>query len=260
MSKKVGIWVSILALTALTACSDHSVAPQTEIILSAASSLGQPLQRIKDELEAEHHHLKLTVNLGSSGALQKQIEQGAPVDLFWSAGQAQMDALEQKGLLLDGTRRNAAGNELVLIVPKDAKTHLDSFEQLGNAPLQKIAVGTPETVPAGQYAKQSLEVLGVFEAIQDKVVYAKDVTQVLSYVERGDVEAGLVYRSDAQGSEKVRVAAIAPPGSHQPIVYPLAGLKATKHPAAVQEVLEFLTGPRAQTILQQCGFQKVGAN
>lgn len=245
-----------LALAVLTAACSDSSEEKTEIILSAAASLGQPLGQIRADFEREHPKLRLTINLGASGALQKQIEQGAPADLFWSAGVAQMDALDKQGLLLDGTRQDAAGNELVLIAPKDGGGGVTLFESLGDAALQKIALGAPETVPAGQYALQTLETLNVWDSVKARAVWAKDVTQVLTYVERGDVEAGIVYRSDAQGSDKVRVVAEAPAGSHKPIVYPLAGIKATRHPDAVRETIRYLTGPHAQEILHQHGFTK----
>lgn len=245
-----------LALAVLTAACSDSSEEKTEIILSAAASLGQPLGQIRADFEREYPKLRLTINLGSSGALQKQIEQGAPADLFWSAGVAQMDALEKKGLLLDGTRRDAAGNELVLVLPKAEESDVITFTSLGEAKVQKIAVGTPETVPAGQYAQQTLETLNVWDSVKSRAVWAKDVTQVLTYVERGDVQAGIVYRSDAQGSDKVRVVATAPEGSHQPIIYPLAGIKATRHPDAVRETIRYLTGPHAQEILQKHGFKK----
>ena len=167
-----------------------------------------------------------------------------------------MDALDKKGLLLDGTRQDAAGNELVLIVPQNGGGTVASFESLGDAALQKIALGAPETVPAGQYAQQTLETLNVWDSVKARAVWAKDVTQVLTYVERGDVEAGIVYRSDAQGADKVRVVAEAPSGSHKPIVYPLAGIKATKHPDAAKKAIDYLTSTHAQEILQEHGFTK----
>ena len=201
----------------------------------------------------------MTVNLGASGTLQKQIEQGAPADLFWSAAVKQMDDLEQKGLLLADTRTNAAANELVLIAPKERKAALQNihtFADLTQEAVQKIGIGSPETVPAGTYGKQVLQKVNVWDALQSKWVYGKDVKQVLTYVERGDVDAGIVYRSDAQGSDKVQVLAQAEANSHQPILYPIAVLKSSQHPDSAKRVLTYIQSERAQAILAQAGFAK----
>jgi molybdate transport system substrate-binding protein len=248
----------LLVAMTVTGCSRaDSGAPgaKTEVLISAAASLAKPLAEIKADLEREHPEIKLTVNLAASGTLQKQIEQGAPADLFWSAGTKQMDVLEQKGLLLDGTRTDAARNELVLIMQKTGST-LSGWE--GVSLLKSFAIGTPETVPAGQYAQQTLQHMMMWDAVKDKIVYAKDVTQVLTAVERGDVEAGAVYRSDARTSDQVREVAAAPVDSHDPILYPLAVLKSSAHPQQAKVVRDYLLGANAQAKLEQAGFFKAG--
>ncbi|TCP52896.1 molybdate transport system substrate-binding protein [Tumebacillus sp. BK434] len=245
----------VAAAMLLVGCSqaEPAAVKQEEIVLSAAASLSEPLATLKAEFEQEHGDMKVTINLGASGTLQKQIEQGAPADLFWSAGKTQMDALEKQGLLLDGTRRNAAVNQLVLVVKESGPA---SFQDLANPAVKKVGMGTPETVPAGKYAQEALTHYGIWDAVQPKAVFGKDVKQVLTYVERGDVDAGLVYRSDAHASKQVKIAATAGSDAHSPIVYPLAVLKSSQHQRAAKELLEFLSGDHAQQVLEQNGFAK----
>ena len=129
--------------------------------------------------------------------------------MFMSAGKSQMDALAEKGLIIDVSRKDLLGNELVLITGKDGS--LSSFEELTGASVVKVGVGTPETVPAGKYAKEALTHLDLWDKIEAKLVLAKDVRQVLTYVETGNADAGLVYRSDTVGSDKIRIVAAARP-------------------------------------------------
>ncbi|ASS75897.1 molybdate ABC transporter substrate-binding protein [Tumebacillus algifaecis] len=256
--KKSWLLLPIAGLLALGCATAEPVVQKEEIILSAAASLAEPLETIKANFEKEHKDVAVTINLGASGTLQKQIEQGAPADLFWSAGKGQMDALEKQGLLVDGTRRDAAVNRLVLIVPSEGKqaSALTSLADLAKPDINKIGLGTPETVPAGKYAQEALTHEGVWDVVQPKGVFGKDVKQVLTYVERGDVDAGIVYRSDALSSNKVKIAVTAPEASHSPIVYPLAVLKQTKHQEKSQKLLDYLTNEQSQAILEKAGFDK----
>lgn len=254
MMKKSLLFFLLTALF-VWGCSSPEAAPEkVEILLSAAASLAEPLQEIKKDFEAEHQNVTISINLGASGTLQKQIEQGAPADLFWSAGKGQMDALEKQSLLLEGTRRDAAVNQLVLIVPADKELKLKAFPDLATPDVKKIGLGTPETVPAGKYAQEALTFYQAWEAVQPKAVFGKDVKQVLTYVERGDVDAGLVYRSDALTSGKVKIVATAEKDSHSPIVYPLAVLKNSKHQDQAKQLLEYLSKPHAQEVLKKAGF------
>jgi len=235
----------------LTGCS-ATPSGQTELLVSAAISLQKPLEEIKEVYEAAHPNAAITYNFASSGSLQRQIEQGAPVDLFISAGAQQMDALEQQSLIEPGTRRNLAANELVLIVPP-ASAKVSGLADVSR--VERLAVGEPQTVPAGQYAREWLASLGQWEPLssQGKLVYAKDVRQVLLYVESGSVDAGLVYRTDV--TDQVRVAAAAPEGSHRPIVYPLAVTAASRHKEEAARFARFLQEEAAQQILMAHGFR-----
>jgi molybdate transport system substrate-binding protein len=165
-----------------------------------------------------------------------------------------MDALDSKGLLLAGTRKDILRNEVVLIVPNDSSLGISSFQDLDHADVKKIALGEPQTVPAGEYAKEVLSSLGIYDAVNAKAVLAKDVRQVLTYVETGNVDAGIVYATDAQSSSKVKVVAKAPENSHEPVIYPVAALKSSKNPAAARRLIDFLSSPRARAIFQKYGF------
>jgi molybdate transport system substrate-binding protein len=194
-------------------------------------------------------------NYGSSGTLTQQIEQGAPVDLFLSAAAKPMDDIEQKGLLEPGTRANLLRNSLVLIAPKDS--HIGDFSGLANPNVRVIALGDPASVPAGQYGQQSLVALHLFDLIKPKLVLGKDVRQVLSYVQTGNADAGIVYATNALIAPQVRVVATAPENTHQPIVYPIAILKESRHKAEAIAFEEFLKGSTAKEIFEKHGFTVV---
>lgn len=227
---------------------------QTRLLVSAAISLKDAFDEVKKEFESENRSINIAYNFASSGALQLQIEQGAAVDVFASAGEAQMNSLEQKGLLLEGTRRAFARNTAVLVVPREGGQPISSFSDLTKPEIKHIAIGNPSSVPAGEYAKQILESVGVWNDIQTKIVLAENVRQVLTYVEQGNVEAGIVYGTDAATSEKVRVAANAPAGSSKPISYPVAVIASTKSPKEARALVDFITGEKGRAILSKYGF------
>jgi len=229
-------------------------AQSVELNISAAVSLKDALMEIQAKYQAKAPNVKLVYNLGASGSLQRQIEQGAPADIFISAAPKQMNDLEAKNLVDKGTRKNLVENKLVLIVPKDSGLGITKFEDLATTAVQKIAVGETATVPAGQYTQQALQKLGLWETLKDKAVFAKDVRTVLSYVETANTEAGFVYKTDAVASSKVKVAASAPDGSHQPIVYPAAILAGTKNHKAAEEFLAYLHSEESKAVFEKYGF------
>ncbi|GBF78730.1 molybdate ABC transporter substrate-binding protein [Aphanothece sacrum] len=228
-------------------------AQSNNLTVSAAMSVKDALEDIKSVYQKSQLNLKITYNFGSSGSLQQQIEQGAPVDIFLSAATKQMDALEKKKLLVPGTRKNLLSNSIVLVTPKDQKV-VKKFSDLSNPQVKKISLGEPKSVPAGQYGEQVLKHYKLWESIKSKIVYGKDVRQVLTYVETGDVEAGLVYSTDASNSNKVRVAATAPTNSHDPITYPIAVIKDSKNMGAAKAFVQFLSGNQAKAIFKKYGF------
>jgi molybdate transport system substrate-binding protein len=223
------------------------------ITVSAAISLKDALDEIGGTYEHNHPGAQVTFNYGGSGTLQHQIEQGAPVDIFFSAAEKQMDALESEGLILAGTRRDVATNVLVLIAPVNSGL-VKNFQDLARPEIKVVALGEPTTVPAGMYAQQTLDHLGLLAAVKNKTVYAKDVRQVLTYVETGNADAGIVYQTDARISSQVRMVATAPADSHDPIVYPVAIIKGTKNIPSARALLDYLAGPEARAIFAKYGF------
>ena len=228
----------------------------TELTISAAASMQDVLTDIENLYTQQHPQVKIALNFGSSGSLENQIEQGAPIDIFISAAPKQMNDLEAKKLLLAKTRQDLVGNQMVLIVPPDNQSIVD-FADLAKESTKQIALGEPTSVPAGQYAEEILTNLNIIDAVRPKSVYGKDVRQVLSYVETGNVDAGIVYRTDAESSKQVKIVATALPKSHSPIIYPVAVIKDGKHLQAAQQMLQFLFSPKAQAIFKQYGFVSI---
>jgi molybdate transport system substrate-binding protein len=235
-----------------------SPAPADEITVSAAISLKDSLDEISHLYTSEHPSAEVHFNLGGSGTLQRQIEQGAPVDIFISASPKEMDSLQSQGLLVPDTRRDLVKNSVVLIVPVDS-AGVSSFQDLAKPAVKNIAVGEPQTVPAGKYAQEVLMHLGIYDQLKPKLVLAKDVRQVLTYVETGNADAGIVYATDAKISKKVAIAATAPEDTHSPVVYPGALIKSSKNPAGAKTFLEFLSGEKARAVFQKVGFIPAGS-
>jgi molybdate transport system substrate-binding protein len=198
-------------------------------------------------------------NFAASGVLAAQIKQGAPVDLFISAGAPQTKELRDAGLL-EGADTLVARNALVLIVPAAQKDSITGFERLGDPRIKRLAVGNPKLVPVGEYAMQTLAALKLTDAVKDRLIEGLNVRQVLDYVERGEVDAGIVYATDAiEAGDRVRVIATAPESSHDPIVYPAVLVKGSKNAASAAKFLEFFTSDQAQQILKSHGFTAANA-
>ncbi len=241
--------LAALLLALLTAAAQAA----TPITVSAAASLKDALTEIQKVYAKAQPDVVVTYNFAGSGALQQQIENGAPVDVFISAAPKQMDALEKRELLLAGTRRNLLTNTLVLIAPKNS-TVIQGFADLTKADVRHIALGDPRSVPAGTYAAETLVALKLSAAVESKLVRMLDVRQVLTSVETGDAQAGFVYRTEALLSEKIRVAATAAAEQHAPIIYPIAVIKDTKHPDAARAFVAFLSSEAAKTVFAKFGF------
>lgn len=256
MQKKLGIAVIaiILFIAAVFILVNrfNGKDEKTELLVSAAVSLKDSLQALEAIYEQNNDGIDLVFNYGSSGTLQQQIEQGAPADLFLSAGNKQMQELVSKNLV--GGDKVFVKNELVIVVPKDAGSSWRDMTELNDGKLAKIAVGQPESVPAGAYAQEALKSAGLWDGLQNKLVFAKDVRQVLTYVESGNADAGFVYRTDALTSENVSIALAVPPEAHQPIVYPAGVVSGSKHPAEAGKFFDFLFGEEAATVFAKYGF------
>lgn len=228
-------------------------APVMTLTISAAASLQDVMREIQPLYESTYPNTTVIYNFGSSGSLQQQIEQGAPVDVFLSASPKQIDALEQKGLLVSDSRRDVLTNSVVLIAPSNNPI-VTRFDTLGSEQIQRLSIGEPSSVPAGQYGKEILETLGLYQSIQPKIVFAKDVRQVLTYVATGNIDAGLVYRTDVQQSDRVRIVAEAPNDAHSPITYPGAAIAHRPTPDIAVEFLDFLETAEAIAIFNDHGF------
>lgn len=257
---------AIFLLLLTSACGDNkptATSTQTtantaiELNVSAALGLKEALLDIQKEYEQSHPNVKIVYNLASAGVLESQIEQGAPADIFISAANKQVDDLAKKELIDAATRKNIVSNKLVLIVPKDSSLGLTSFKDLANNNIIHFGLGEPKTVPAGQYGEEVLKHLGVWDEVKGKAILAKDVRTILSYVETGNADAGIVFSTIAATSDKVMVVATAPAGSHTPIVFPGVVLKNSKHPEAAQEFLNYLASPSGMKVFQKYGFQTV---
>lgn len=256
MKKTAGMllsFVAALVLSGTVLTGAAHAAGKNVIQISAAISLKDALAVLKESYEKKNPDADVRFNLASSGMLQKQIEEGAPVDLFISAGKKQMDELAAKKLIVPETRSDLLSNELALVVSKEKKGTITSFNDLPTK-AQSISIGQPETVPAGKYGKETLTNLKLWDAVQKKIMFAKDVRQVLSYVDSGNVDAGLVYRSDTVALKSGAVVAVAPKGSHSPILYPMAIIKDGKNRDAAKKFMEFLKTTEAAKVFANYKF------
>ncbi|MEM1367901.1 MAG: molybdate ABC transporter substrate-binding protein [Cyanobacteria bacterium P01_H01_bin.15] len=243
-----------LGLTAGYAALQPTSMSTTTLTISAAASLQDVLSRLASQYEAVHPELRLALNFGSSGALQQQIEQGASVDLFISAAPEHMEALIAKGRIVETSRRDLLQNELVLVTPRSAP-NLSTFTGLTQPEITRIGLGEPTSVPAGQYAQETLSFYDITAVVNPKAIYGKNVRQVLNYVAAGNVDAGIVYRSDALTTDAVKIAVIAPAGAHSPVIYPGAVVADSLAVEAGEAFLAYLQTPAAITIFQAAGFE-----
>jgi len=226
-----------------------------EVTVSAAASLTNAFKEIAVGFEAQNPGVKVLTNFAASDALLAQISKGAPVDVFASADQETMDKAQAQNLLVTGTRRNFVNNSLVLITPVDGAAHPTTLADLAKPDVKRIALGKPEGVPAGRYAKGALEAAKLWPAVEAKAVYATNVRQALDYVARGEVEAGFVYATDAAvQKDKVKVALTVP--TETPISYPIAVVNGGPNADAARKFIDYLATPAGQAVLAKYGFGK----
>ena len=234
----------------LTGCSAEKE-EQSLLTVSAATSLSDVLQEIATQFQDEHPEIDVQFNFGASGSLKEQIEQGAPVDVFISASTDKFNELVDGDLIED--RTNLVSNDLVLITSAEQE-NIQTFQDLENEQIEKIALGTPDTVPAGEYGQQALQYYDVWSKIESKIVYAKDVRQVLTYVETNNTQAGIVYKTDAISSDKVRIVQTADANSHDAIIYPAGVVTNTKLSEDAHLFLDYLADDSTRKIWEQYGF------
>ncbi|MDR1068220.1 MAG: molybdate ABC transporter substrate-binding protein [Clostridiales Family XIII bacterium] len=266
--KKLGIFLISMMLVlslslGLAACGDKDKAPEksdqpaetktVEMTVMAAASMTETLDELGAKYMADNANVKINFNYGSSGALQTQIEEGAPCDIFISAGAKQMDALAEKNLIVSDTRKDLLGNDVVLVVPANSTLNIKSFEDVAADTVKRVAVGG-ENVPVGQYTQQIFEYYKTWDKVKAKASLGEDVKQVLSWVESGDADCGIVYKTDALTSTNVKVVLAAPAETHKPVLYPEAVIAASANQDAAKAFLAYLSGADAKTVFEKAGF------
>lgn len=235
--------------------SKKSDSPSKEnIIVSAAASLTEAFTDIEKEFEIDNPNIDVVCNFAASGTLRTQIEGGAVVDVFASAAQDQMDMLASKGLIYNDTREDFVKNSLVMIVPAGNVLGITSMQDLTKPEVDKISIGNPDTVPAGKYAKEGLTIAGIWDRVSSKTLLAENVKQALVYVERGEAEAGFVFSTDASSAESGSIEVITSVPVTTPITYPIAVVSSTQHEEDSQLFIDFVTGEKGKSILEQYGF------
>ncbi|MFX1680283.1 molybdate ABC transporter substrate-binding protein [Mitsuaria sp. CC2] len=231
------------------------IAHAADVTVSAAASLTNAFKELAPAFEAAHPGTKVQFNFAASDALLAQIAKGAPVDVFASADQETMDKAQQQKLLVDGSRRNFVSNALVVITPAQNGVPVKSLAELQQPTVKRIAIGRPEGVPAGRYAKAALEKANLWTALEPKAVFAQNVRQALDYVARGETEAGFVYATDAfVMKDKVRILFSVP--TETPISYPIAVTNGGTNADGGKQFLDFVASAPGQAVLAKFGFQK----
>ena len=219
----------------------------------AAASLTDSLKEIGAHYEQETGQ-KVVFNFEGSSVLARQIAEGAPADIFFSADETQMDRLAEKGLIDAATRHDRLGNTLVVVVPADSKLQINSANDLTQNDVKLIALADPKAVPAGVYAKAWLKKLQLWDAIEPKVVPTENVRAALAAVASGNVEAGVVYKTDATISKRVKIAYEVPRADGPDIRYPVGMLKGTQQPDAARAFLKYLDSDKAADVFKKFGF------
>lgn len=226
-----------------------------QLIVSAAASLTDAFSDIEPAFEKKHPGTDVVMNFASSGALYRQIEQGAPADVYASANPKWMKKAVDKGFVAKGDDVVFARNSLVLCTPSDNPAKVTSLEDLKGSAVTSIGIGTPETVPAGQYAKGALAAKGLYASLKPKMIFGESVRQVLDYLTRGEIDCGFVYRTDAvKAGKAVRIIEEVP--LEKPVTYPIAVLDETKNPDMSRAFVDFVRSAEGVTLLQARGFKK----
>ncbi|WP_235794632.1 molybdate ABC transporter substrate-binding protein [Virgibacillus salidurans] len=245
---------SLLVFLIIAGCGQASEANNktSKLTISAASSMSESLMELKEAFEAEYPTIELTYNFGGSGTLRRQIEQGAPIDLFFSASKRDYEALKEDGLIEKGTA--ILENKLVVIT-SDHVT-LNSFEEFLQSD-NEMAIGTPVAVPAGSYSKAVLQEMDVWEKLEERLVFTKDVQQVLTYVNDGAVDVGMVYLSDLYGAENVNILEEVNPSYHPPIEYFSASIQngGSKKDEAIEIFYNYVQSEKSMELFERYGFQ-----
>ncbi|MCF6411229.1 molybdate ABC transporter substrate-binding protein [Pseudalkalibacillus salsuginis] len=251
--------VLMVLLLVLTSCQGglNQGNEKVELHVHAAASLSDALQQIKEDFEDAYPEMEVILNFASSGTLQRQIEQGAPADLFISASEKEFNQLDQKNQFHPEFTKNILSNQLVFVTNKSNKSNIQIPNDLKKDQVERISIGAPESVPAGKYAKETLENMELWKQVKDKIIYGKDVLQVLSYIETGNVDVGFVYASDAKSSSKVKVQTLIDSDLHSPIIYPAGVLKNTQNLDGAKQFYDYLQNQQAKDTFKKFGFKPI---
>jgi molybdate transport system substrate-binding protein len=244
--------LSAVAILVVLACTE-TFSWADEILVSAAASLTDVLNEISKNYQSKTKNT-VKFNFGPSSGLARQIDEGAPADIFFSADLPQMDNLDKKGRLEPGTRKNLLSNQLVIIVPADSKLALSLPKDLLKADVKRIALAEPSSVPVGVYTSKYLTDEGLWDQVKPKVVPVQDVRATLASVESGNVEAGFVYKTDAAVSRKVKIVYEVPIDKGPKITYPLAIVKDSKRKDAARDFVSYVQSPAAKNAFKKYGF------
>jgi molybdate transport system substrate-binding protein len=247
------ISAALKCLLCLLLFADARAASAATVTVFAAASLTDSLAKIASQYERETDD-KIVFNFAGSSLLARQIEEGAPADIFFSADEAQMDRLQNKGLILPASRQSRLSNRLVIIVAADSSLLISTPRDLARPSVSRVALADPQAVPAGVYAREFLRKENLWAAIEPKVVPTANVRGALAAVESGDVEAAIVYKTDAAISKKVKIAFEVPRADGPKISYPMAVLKDAPEPSAAKRFLQYLNSPAAGKVFAQFGF------
>ncbi|MFD2626110.1 molybdate ABC transporter substrate-binding protein [Salibacterium salarium] len=261
---KILYFTEIMAVfSIITGCSlfEDSSTKDMTIRISAASSLQDVMGEVETIIETRHPTMDVVFNYGSSGSLKQQLSQGAPIDLYLSASTDTVHALLEDGTLKEKNVVNFLQNELVLIEPVNNDSYIEKVEDITDERFEKIAIGTPESVPAGKYAVETLKNINVFQDVSPHFIQAKNVRQVLTYVENENVDAGFVYKTDAKLSDEVNIATEVDNNYHSPIIYPAAMTNRGAENDEVQALFNFFQSEEFKNIAEEYGFKaQVGSN
>jgi len=271
------VLVTLMTLTLLVGCGQQTPAPTpapapvgtptptepdptpepapepVELLIGAAMSLRDVVDELSALYHEQHPHVTFVHTFAPSGALQSQIEEGAPIDIFFSAAAAQMRNLEGQDLIY-GTGRNVVRNSLALVVPADSDIAITSFEDVASDAVRIFGTGDPDTMPFGRFTREVFTELGILDQVEPKFVFGSDVRQVLTWVETGEVDAGTVFMTDALTTDAVRVIALADPAFHSPSVNPVGIVEASLHKTAAQSFIDFLFSDTARAVFERHGF------
>ena len=253
----LGIWLFFSMLIGITGVVPSAQAQSETLTIAAANSLKDALRKVLPRFEAEHPAINVRVIYGPSQSLRKQIEEGAPVDIFLPSLFDEIDQLETKGLIIQGTKRAFAGTSLVLITGSALPAPVRTIHDLETVPVRRIAIGDPKTSSVGKVSAQFLKYSKLEPKLKSQYIFGEHSRAVLDLVAKGEAEVGVVYRTDAAFNDKVRILDAAPVESHTPVRYGVAAVWTAKNVSGAGDFIEFLLAPQTQTLFQEYGFDRV---